>query len=714
MAANIFTGTTNSNWGTATNWSLGAVPTAADANTATFNATSPNCTVNVTAVCNNIDFTGYTNTITMTNGITVSGNVTFVSTMASRVAGSGSLTINATSAITTNGATWNNALLFSTSSTKTITGTLTVTGLFTSVSSTQTVNGGTLILNGGMTISGNMSGGTTAVTLGGGTWSGTAFFGNPLTFAGNLIISGAVAYGGSTLTYTSGIITTTGSTVSISSATINVAAITFNNITVPAGSTGITLSAALNLSGTLTAIPNAIFTGAFNITVASIAVSNAISGTASVILSGGGTWSGTGTVTTNLTFAGNTTISGTVGHATGTLTYSSGTITTTGSTVNIQNSTLDVSGITFNNVTLSAANTTQTLLSNLNIGGLWTVSGTNNNIFNGAFNINAAGGITVATGSILSGTSSIVLSGGTWSGAGTIRNNLTINTTGTVTVSGTVIYNTGTLTYITGTVLTGGSTLSTNLIAVTFNTDGIAWNNVSLGVLTTLTSNLTVNGLLTTSTVINGANIYANGGITVGNNSSGTTVIWLQGGTWSGVNMIRNNTFINGNITISGSVAFNGATLTYTSGTVVAKGSTLNINGVSTTLINIHKINFDTVIITSSLTVIMNEFFSGSPNLPVKVQVSSAATNYTITFQNGFEKIAKYVKVSNLTLTNTSASRGSLLILNNKGKYFTGGNNVGNIRYINQSPNGISKGNPTIPNSMTAPIGGYISDPIFN
>ena len=177
--------------------------------------------------------------------------------------------------------------------------------------------------------------------------------------------------------------------------------------------------------------------------------------------------------------------------------------------------------------------------------------------------------------------------------------------------------------------------------------------------------------------------------------------------------MLRNNTFINGNITISGSVAFNSATLTYSSGTVVAKGSTLNIQQVAT-LINIHKINFDTVIISSGFTITMNEFFSGSPNLPVKVQASSAATNYTITFQNGFEKIAKYVKVSNLTLTNTASSRGSLLILNNKGKYFTGGNNIGNIRYTNSSPNGIAKGNPTVPNSMTAPIGGYVSDPIFN
>lgn len=963
MAANIFTGTTNSNWGTATNWSLGAVPTAADANTATFNATSPNCTVNISAVCNNIDFTGYTNTITMTNGITVSGNVTFVSTMASRVAGSGSLTINTTSAITTNGATWNNALLFSTSSTKTITGTLTVTGLFTSSTSTQTVNGGTLILNGGITMTGAMSG-TTAVTLGGGTWSGTGALSNNLTLAGNSTISGGVNYGTGTLLYSSGTITVTSSTLNlIASATLNTSGMTWNNVTLNAATQTHTLTSNLNVGGTFSLLASAnVVNGLFNINIGgSFNSSFAVSGTASIVLNGTGTWSGVGSIRNNLTIntAGTITISGTINYNTGTLTYTTGTVTTTGSTLTIAASTtlntngiswniisctgtttitlssnltcslltcgnfptingntiylnsltvnavvsgtsnvefngtgtwtgttnyisnnininctsltitgstvgyrtgtltyttgtvtttgstlvigasttFNCAGITWNNVSFSGTSQTWTLTGNMNVSGTTSfnittagtldigtlntgglsmagagiLGGSGSIVFNGtgvwggtgaqiAVNttINTAGTLTISptqtvyfrnatltytagtvvtTGSLIrienvnttldvsgitwnnvqigvltltlssnlnvtgtltcsgttilngftaniggltmnqamSGTTAIVMNGtGTWSSAGVLQNNLTINTSGTITVSGAVVYNTGTLTYITGTVLTGGSTLSTNLIAVTFNTDGIAWNNVSLGVLTTLTSNLTVNGLLTTSTVINGANIYANGGITVGNNSGGTTVIWLQGGTWSGVNMIRNNTFINGNITISGSVAFNGATLTYTSGTVVAKGSTLNINGISTTLINMHKINFDTVIITSSFTVIMNEFFSGSPNLPVKVQATLAATNYGITFQNGFEKIAKYVKVSNLTLTNTAASRGSLLILNNKGKYFTGGNNIGNIRYTNSLPNGISKGNPTVPNPMTAPIGGYISDPIFN
>lgn len=405
----------------------------------------------------------------------------------------------------------------------------------------------------------------------------------------------------------------------------------------------------------------------------------------------------------------------------GTLIYTAGTVITTGSTLSITaSSTLDTdrgaTKITWNNITLTGASQTYTLTSNLNCSGTFITSVSGTAFINGLYNINCSGSLSIGASGLGAGTATFVMTGtGTIAGSATaLRNNLTINTAGTITFpsGSTFIYSTGTFTYISGTVLTGGSTLTTNGTA-TLNVNGIAWYNVNItGTTVTFTSDLTVNGLLTVSFVYNGANIYANGGISVLNNTGGTTVIWIQGGTWSGTGMLRNNTVINGNITISGSVAFNSATLTYITGTVVAKGSTLNIQQVAT-LISIHKINFDTVIITSGFTVTMNEFFSGSPNLPVKVQASST-TNYGITFQNGFEKIAKYVKISNLTLTNTAASRGGLLILNNKGKYFTGGNNVGNIRYINQSPNGISKGNPSVPNPMTSPIGGYLSDPVFN
>ena len=45
---------------------------------------------------------------------------------------------------------------------------------------------------------------------------------------------------------------------------------------------------------------------------------------------------GAGTVSNNLQYAGNVTVSGNVYYGTGTMTYTSGTITTTSSTLNIQ------------------------------------------------------------------------------------------------------------------------------------------------------------------------------------------------------------------------------------------------------------------------------------------------------------------------------------------------------------------------------------------
>lgn len=108
MAVNLFTGATNSNWATATNWSLGTVPTSTDTHVTTLDATSPNCTVNGSnRVCNALDFTGYTNTITMSFAIYSYGNITLSNTM--NVLGSGALAIVASGTFTTNGFQWPNS-----------------------------------------------------------------------------------------------------------------------------------------------------------------------------------------------------------------------------------------------------------------------------------------------------------------------------------------------------------------------------------------------------------------------------------------------------------------------------------------------------------------------------------------------------------------------------------------------------------------------------
>lgn len=113
----IFTGAVNSNWGTAGNWDTGAIPTAAT--DAIFDNLSPDCTVNITtAVCRNLNFnsgTGYTNTITMTNQISVgSGSVANHSVTLSAgmgIAGTGAINTraNGTTSLRSNGRVWPNA-----------------------------------------------------------------------------------------------------------------------------------------------------------------------------------------------------------------------------------------------------------------------------------------------------------------------------------------------------------------------------------------------------------------------------------------------------------------------------------------------------------------------------------------------------------------------------------------------------------------------------
>jgi hypothetical protein len=106
-------------WGTAANWDTGVLPSATGAGSdAIFDALSPNCTVNITtAVCRNLNFTGYTNTITMTNTITVGSvnagfpghTVTLSPTMG--IAGTGAISTrsNGNTSLRSNGRTWPNA-----------------------------------------------------------------------------------------------------------------------------------------------------------------------------------------------------------------------------------------------------------------------------------------------------------------------------------------------------------------------------------------------------------------------------------------------------------------------------------------------------------------------------------------------------------------------------------------------------------------------------
>jgi hypothetical protein len=346
----------------------------------------------------------------------------------------------------------------------------------------------------------------------------------------------------------------------------------------------------------------------------------------------------------------------------------------------------------------------------------WNFTGTLNFSNTGGLNINGntinTSNLTSTSGSAVSGTTNIVFNGtGTWSNTstGAVRNNITINTTGTLTISGNVYYNTGTLTYTAGTVDTSGSTLNIAL-ATTLNTSGMTWNNVTItSGIQTLTSDLNCQNLTNSTVTINGLfNINVSGNLTANGITQGTSTIVLMGtGLWTASN--SSNTFrtpiiinTNGIITLANSLTHDGD-LTYIKGIVKSNNTTISFGSTIKTLINLHKIIFKNVIFDSGITTTMNEFFSGSPSLVTNISSSSTTANYTIAFQDGFEKIAKFVNISNCTL-----SKPLQLLVITKSK--RNSRNSG-IRYINQSPNGIAKGEPSV-NQTTFGAGGLLPDPI--
>ena len=190
MAIRTWRGTIDSNWGTAGNWLEGAVPLVAD--DVIFDVSSPNCTVNTTArVCNSINFSAYTNTITMTFAINVAA---FNSTGVQIILGSG-MTINGSGPINiarvntilrSNGKTWPNSLGIGTigalqnNRVYTLQDNWSIGGSFISefgVGLNYTLSGGNLTIGGSFFMNGQQAGnGLNNITLtGSGTISGTGF-----------------------------------------------------------------------------------------------------------------------------------------------------------------------------------------------------------------------------------------------------------------------------------------------------------------------------------------------------------------------------------------------------------------------------------------------------------------------------------------------------------------------------------------------------------
>jgi len=398
--------------------------------------------------------------------------------------------------------------------------------------------------------------------------------------------------------------------------------------------------------------------GGFKIFANGLSTTAIIGGTAEIELTGG-TWISpniNGAITSNLRLNGNITISGIVNYRTGTLTYVSGTITTTGSSVRFLTCILDTNGISFNDVTLFG--TLFTLNSNLTVlGTLSVISSAGNSV------TNTSVGAKIFTSSLamtaqISGTAEIEITGGTWSGAGAVLNNLKLN--GNITISGTVNYRTGTLTYVSGTITTTGSLLS--LLTCTLDTAGMSWNNVTVfGTVFTLNSDLNISGILSvissagnsTFNTSVGAKVFTNG-LSMTANLAGNSEVVLTGGTWlaTGVNGIVNiNLTFDGNSTVSGIVYFQNKILKYTAGTVITAGSTLIINtnciidtngmswnNISFTNSSLISITIDSLLrIMGTLLISSNISFIGVVGWETEIFLCNVIDFRTITFKESIE-----------------------------------------------------------------------------
>jgi hypothetical protein len=499
---------TGSNWGTVGDWSstpsptytaVAAVPTTA--NDVIFEAASANCIVNTSnRVCKTINFTSYTNTITMTFNITVSGAITFGASM--NVAGTGSIGSIVTSTITSNGYVWPNTFtLGGTSQTYTLASNMTLKGQLTCSGNTAiTINSNTLTLNGGGVFTTSTSG-TTVIDIKGGNYSGAHNGTVNLNSTGTITLTGNIGKTSGTLTYVAGTINNSGNySLSLGSASsVNVGNnIIWNNITFSTGTT--TLVNNLYASGNMITGNGGTINGAFTIYCTGITqnnTNNTLGGSATVELTGTGTWSDT---STNTSWGLNTVINCGLGTLTintnrnigaqgftPSFTYTSGTIVwaTTG-IITFFSSTLSTNGMTFNNVRMGVSGIggqTITLSNNMSIAGDLTIQGNGSTTINGN-QINLSGSfINNGTASSSAGTTIINMNGtGSISTIGTPSNWLvpiTINTSGTITWSGTNAYN-GNLTYTAGTVVSTSSILNRTSGTMTINSSGFNLSTLNL------------------------------------------------------------------------------------------------------------------------------------------------------------------------------------------------------------------------------------------
>mgnify|MGYP005609293979 CR=1 FL=1 len=693
------------NWGDTANWSdtdggAGGFSVPTNTDDVYFTALSGNCTINTSLrQARILDFTGYTNTITLDNPLRSNNDLTLSASMT--FAGASYLQVyGVTPTITSNGKVVPILRVGAIGG-----GSFTITladdwyvGELQVENGSITLNGNTIFISTDYTpVGGGSSTGTTNLEF-----TGTGNISTGAVIRNNVTInSGGTITLGSTLNYQTGTFTdlglgtvvTTGNTLTTTVCTYDTPNIVWNNVTVTnTGAFDIELLDVFNISGTLTKADEfpTLFVGSTINLSGSLNLSNGLiyGPTTDVILNGTGTWSasGTGEIRNNLTIntAGTITLSGTLIYQTGTFTHVAGTVDTTGSAVCFLGCSIDAAGITFNGLFLGySSSATVTLLDDMFCTNLTTGISATAPTING-FTVTVTGDYRKSTSNIVNGTTVVIMTG-----TGTI--NITspsylpveINTAGTITLAANVFFSK--FTHITGTVdtttnnshvrFTGPQSIGTVII-----TNGtVEWNTVTFlntnNYVNQLADDMTVNGTLNFGTsnsnfyVVNANKIYVNGSLSVPiflGGSGGTTEIVMSGTgtvTTSISGILRNSLTIDttGTITFSSSVNYSLGTINYVTGTVVTTGSSLiltsgaslNTDGIIWNSITItlpvgtytllSDLYADSIFITGVTNNILNGFKAYCSNLNVGAVTGTCSTDFVLNGTGTFNASATLV-----------------------------------------------------------------------
>jgi hypothetical protein len=429
----------------------------------------------------------------------------------------------------------------------------------------------------------------------------------------------------------------------------------------------------------------------------------------------------------------------TLKYTTGTVTHATGTTLTLGINTNATN-TLDLNGIDFQTISIGGGSSPiYNLSSNLKCATLIMNSGTNVQLNNNTIYVTNLSGSSNNSG--LYGTTLIYFNGwngnGTWSGAGNLQLSVTIDTPNLLTVNDGVILQRGgagttffTVTQQSQVVFNGTfafAGITPNAIEVT-TPSNFMFNTllVERATLLNLNNPIFCNDFSHNPVATNWFGIINNNSITVmrnfshfsgisGISGSGKIIMGGTGVLQAGINTTSSNSIefeinTSGVITLAPNIrqTFSGI-FRHVKGTVISKSSTFLFR-TGATVLGASRMNLDNVQIDGAATITMDEFFSGTPQVPTKV-ISTTTQNYTINFTDGFEKLAKNVRVSRCTI----GRRGQLLLLS-KGGF--GVNNLG-IRYYNQLPNAVSADTQRFVNNNLAgmpplrAVNMLVGDPVF-